>query len=67
MLAIFVIVTYRDLISFLVQAPPLPSEYLRGQRDRLGQSHSLVSFTADKDLKYLYSIECCSFGQWHEF
>lgn len=66
----FIIVTYRDLTGFLVQAPPLPSEYLRGQRDLLVQSHNLISFTADKDANYLYSIACCLFAfqaKQHEF
>ena len=46
-----IIMTYRDLPSFLTQAPPLHSEDIKDQRDLLAQSHSLVSFIADKDAK----------------
>lgn len=50
-------VTYRDLNTCLVQAPPLPvSEDIEGQRDWLARSHSFVSLIADKDANDLYAM-----------
>lgn len=56
MLAIITVVTYTDPNGFLVQAPPLPREDLRGQRDWPVQCYSLGSLIADTDANYLHTM-----------
>ena len=65
MLAVIMIMTYRDLDSFLVQAPPLASEDLGGQRVWLAR---VTVWSLELQTRMLINpTPCCPLGQWCAF